>query len=323
MMRKNFRKTPEYILHQLENILSDEITVATIKKISNEEFNNPFYSQINFNEIKDVLYFNTEFVPLFNKGRFSKKNINGYKIRYPERPKILKTYYLGERAIFGDYSRGSFSLNVTREVTDYDFIAPREISIKIELLDTIIENETTFYNVKFSTNQTLNKKTNTFSEELFFNINLLQENVGSVSVYSSETTAAEFLHTLQINWEIFPPGAIDNDLGRITEGLRNITPQRVLEIANRYTFLRDENPIQTIIGNSGMRRYFGVQFSEKLIAFENTTYGNALYILFENWRELSRLSRLEIQNRPSNQYIRVEHRGNWKEKVKAIITAKR
>ena len=72
-----------------------------------------------------------------------------------------------------------------------------------------------------------------------------------------------------------------------------------------------------------MRRYFGVKFSDRLVAFENTTYGNALYILFENWRELSRLSRLEIQNRPSDQYIRVEHRGNWKEKVKAIITAKK
>jgi hypothetical protein len=322
-MRKNFRKTPEYILQQLEDIRTNDITIAAVKKISSTDFTNPFYSQINLNETNGELNFVEEFIPLFNRGSFSRKNIKGYKIRYPERPIISKTYYLGERAIFGDYSRGSFSLYVTREVTDYDLIPPREISICVEHLETIVENETTFYNLKFSTNQILNKRANNFTEELFFNINLLQENVGSVNVYGSNTNATEYLQTLNLNWEIFPPGTLDNDLTRITKGLRNITPQRALEIADRYAFLRDEDPIQTIIGNSGMRRYFGVKFSDRLVAFENTTYGNALYILFENWRELSRLSRLEIQNRPSDQYIRVEHRGNWKEKVKAIITAKK
>ncbi|MDP2174536.1 MAG: hypothetical protein Q8K70_01355 [Bacteroidota bacterium] len=322
-MRKNFRKTPEFILQQLDNIESDDVTIATIKKITNDDFDNEFYSQINLNLNNGELNFIDEFVPLFTNGSFSRKNVKGYKIRYPDRPKVSKTYYLGERAIFGDFNKGSFSLYVTRMVTPYDVIPPKEISICVEHLETTDEDGVIFHSLKFSTNQILNKNANNFIEELFFNINLLQENIGSVNVYNSNTSIDEYLQTLQLNWEIFPPGTMDQDLSKITNGLRNITPQRANEIIDRYSFLRSENPIQTIIGNSGMRRYFGVKFSESLVAFENSNYGNALYILFENWRELSRLSRLDIQNRPSDQFIRVEHRGNWKEKVKAIIKAKK
>lgn len=71
-----------------------------------------------------------------------------------------------------------------------------------------------------------------------------------------------------------------------------------------------------------MLRYFGAKFSDNLVVFENTQYGNALYILFENWAELSQLSRLEILRRPSDQYVRIKHSGNWQSRVKQIIEEK-
>lgn len=154
------------------------------------------------------------------------------------------------------------------------------------------------------------------------NINLLQENFGKVDVFNSETTLEEYLRTLTVEWEIFPPGVLGEDLKRITNGLRNVTPQRMQEISERFNFLWEQHPTEMITGRSGMLRYFGAKFSDNLVVFENTQYGNALYILFENWAELSQLSRLEILRRPSDQYVRIKHSGNWQSRVKQIIEEK-
>lgn len=322
-MKKNFRKVPDWILQKIENIVSNNITVATVIRLMASELEDPTYTDIHFSVNDGTLTFNEEYIPSKNKGSYSKKNILGYKIKYPERSRIPKTYYLGERHKYGDNTRETFSLYVTRQVIDYDEIPPKEISIIVELLNSEEENGQIFYIFKISTSQILSKQSDNFIQDVLFNINLLQENIGSINVYGIDATVNDYLQTLQVNWEIFPPGEQDEDLARITIGMRNLTPQRMGEIQERYTFLRNENPIRFITGNSGMRRYFGAKFSEQLVVFENITYGNALYILFENWEELSQLSRIEIQSRSSDQFIRVKHSGNWQDRIKAIIQAKR
>ncbi len=74
------------------------------------------------------------------------------------------------------------------------------------------------------------------------------------------------------------------------------------------------SPLRIITWKSWMRSYFWAKFSDNLVVFENKEYWNALYILFENWEELSKLSRTEIQNRPSGQFIRIPHVGDWEKK---------
>lgn len=268
--------------------------------LSEEDFENPFHSVFNIRICNGLLLFENEIVPSTRKGVYSRKNINGYKIKYPERPHVSKTYYAGERPKFGDYSRGTFSLYITRMVIDYDNIPPREISLILELLGQKVINNKAQYVFQVSSSQVLSKNMPNFQDELFFNLNLLQENIGTVDVFRTNSTREEFLNSLQLSWEIFPPGERDEDLQRITQGLRILNPQRLNEINDRYRFLCDENPATIILGRSGMLRYFGAKFSDNLVVFENTSYGNAIYILFENWEELSQLSRLEIQSRPPN-----------------------
>lgn len=321
-MKKNFRKIPTSILQKIEEFENDFI-VATVLNLTEADLEKPLFSDLNFKIEEGQISYTTEFVPNSLKGTYSRRNIDGYRIYLPNSPKIYKRYYAGERAIFGDFLKGTFSLYIPRMVRAYENIAPKEISLLVELLETRLENNIIHYIVKISTSQVLNRKIANFDNELFFNVNLLQENIGSVDVYNSSTTFDEFVRTLHVEWELLPPGEADEDLNRITRNLRNITQQRLHEISDRSRFLREQNPLYNIYGKSGMLRYFGAKFSENLVVFENADYGNALYILFENWEELSRLSRLEIQTRPSDQYIRVRHTGNWKKKVADIILAKR
>jgi hypothetical protein len=72
-----------------------------------------------------------------------------------------------------------------------------------------------------------------------------------------------------------------------------------------------------------MRNYFGVKFSDRLIAFENLEYGNAIYLLFEDWQELSRLSRTELLQRPGNLFYRIKHRFGWQTKLAQIVNGRR
>ena len=322
-MKKNFRKIPDSILQTIENIRGNNIIVATVVRLTQNDFNNPRFSDINFYIDNGELRFNDEYIPSQIKGTYSRKNVLGYKIKYPDRPKVAKTYYLGERPIFGDYHKGTFSLYVTRMVIAYDEIPPKELSIKAELIQVEQENGQTFYTIKLSTSEILSKLANNFYNNVLFNLNLLQENIGSTNVFGSDAEVNDFVRSLQVQWELFPPGERDEDIERIIDGVRNLTQQRITQIQERYNFLRDQDPIQIITGSSGMRRYFGAKFSERLVVFENTSYGNALYILFENWRDLSRLSRTEIQTRSTDQYIRVKHSGDWQDKIRTIIQARR
>lgn len=264
-MKKNFRKIPDWIIQNIEDIVGDGVIIATVIRLTENDFGNPNYTDVNFNINDGVLIFNDEFIPSKNKGSYSKKNVLGYKIKYPERPRIPKTYYLGERHKYGDHTRETFSLYVTKEVIDYDEIPPKEISIRVELLNSEEENGQVFYTFKISTDEILSKQSNNFIQDVFFNINLLQENIGSINAYGADATVNDYLQTLKVNWEIFPPGKQDEDLARITLGVRNLTPQRMGEIQERYAFLRNENPIRFIVGSSQMRRYFGAKFSEQLV----------------------------------------------------------
>lgn len=318
-MKKNFRKTPEFITNRIKVLNSDNIIIATIVKINKNQIDDLKFRNLNLQLNNNQINFNSQYIPQNTIGSFSRKNIDGYKIVHKDQDKIRKSFYLGERPYYGDWSKGSFSAYSTRKVFPSDNFPPRELSITTELLEETVND----FKIKVSVDIILNRNDENFEEELFFTVNLLQENVHSVNVFSSETTRTEYLRTLSLTWDIFPPGEKNEDLERIMKGSRNLTPEKVEEVQNKYDYLVTLNPVEIVSGLSGMRKYFGAKFSNNLIVFENLNYGNAIYILFENWEELSQMSRTEIQTRPSYEYIRIKHTSNWKQSLERIIAAKR
>ena len=318
-MKKNFRKTPDFITNRIKALNSDNIIIATIIKVNKNEIEGLKFKNLNLQLINNKINFNSQFIPKSKVGFVSRKNIDGYKIVHKGRDKVRKTFYAGERPYYGDWSKGSFSHYLTKEVYPTDDIPPRELSITMELLDETADD----FKIKVSIDIILNKNDENFDEELFFAINLLQENVYSVNVFSSETTSEEYLNTLLLSWDVFPPGLRNQDLERIMRGSGNLTAKKIKQVQNKYDYLVNLNPVEIISGSSGMRRYFGVKFSDNLVVFENLNYGNAIYVLFENWEELSRMSRTEIQTRPANEYIRIKHTSNWKQSLERVIARKR
>lgn len=322
-MKKNLRKIPDFVLQRLNEIEQQEIVVCVVLKIKENEIHDEKYRNLDLEIINNELHFKGEFIPDRRRGCYSRKNLDGYKIFYPDLPKVSKTYYLGERPIYGDYRRGTFPMYMTRDVRQYDFISPKELAISTELINETIENGQKIFTLKVQVDQVLLKDDRNFNRDLLFALNLLQENVYSVNIYAADADVEAYIRSLEVNWEFFPPGERSQEFQRLIENIRNVTPELIQNIQDRETFLRELNPVGFVYGTSGMRRYFGARFSDRLVVFENIRYGNAIYILFENWQELSQRSRMELLLRPNDQYIRIPHYNGWREKSRDIIEARR
>jgi hypothetical protein len=121
----------------------------------------------------------------------------------------------------------------------------------------------------------------------------------------------------------FASGTKEEAIRRIFSGA--VPKQKQRETAGeRYDFFMSLKPIRFVFGKSGFRRYFGAKIEENLIIFENMEYGNAIYILFDKWEEMSKRSRLELlSGKFGTDFFRVVHKDGWEETVRSYISEKR
>jgi hypothetical protein len=321
MHKKNLFKIPDLILVKAQRMESKKVVVSTALNFKHSEI----MANLRHLSIRvdgAVLKFEPEILPKRERGRFSRKNLNGFTIIRKDKPKIKKQIHCGDRPYFGDWSKGSFSLVVEREVYQRDFHPPQEISISISLVDTKVINDENQYLLKFTVNKVLDLENPNFENQLLYCLNLLQENIGKVDVFSPNASEEEYMKNINLLWDIFPPGVRNEDIERILEGKRTIPNDLKQQIEDKYDFLVSLNPQAIITGTSGMRRYFGAKYSDNLVVFENLEYGNAIYVMYENWDELSKLTRTQLLSRSEKDFDRVKHTQNWKSRIASIIKKK-
>lgn len=311
-MKKNIIKIPKIILSKAKNINSDDIATIFVKELSKEDIGNGLYTHLNIQYENKSFVIPNEIIPDFNQGKYSKWNVDGREIKREDLPK--ETFYVHiEAPNWNGY--GTHGVSIKRERYPIDFLSPRNIKIKI---DKISENEATFL-LKFTISETLHKKDSDFEENLLFCLNLLQENLGGCDIEKSGTSISEYIKTNIMSWEIFPLGKRDDSLARIFASKSYSSKERET-IGDRFDFFEKLNPKENIIGNSGFSKYFGAKLEHDIVVFENVEYGNAIYIMYKNWEELSKKSRLDLlSGRYGRDFDRIAHIGNWKSKVKRTI----
>ncbi len=113
---------------------------------------------------------------------------------------------------------------------------------------------------------------------------------------------------------------MDRTFSIITRRMRNPTPERQREIQRRASALNRLHPTEYIVGSGMNSRYFGAKFGENIVVFENVDYGNALYILFDNWQEISKMSRIDLLKRHEQDFIRLIHKNGWEKSLKRQIS---
>lgn len=315
MGKKNIRKIPESLLAKVNFFQNNDVIVGCVKRIRKAQIERGLFSNQGLQIINNSIEVETPLLPSTRMGRYSKKNVLGYEKVLRDLPKIPKSWDI-ESPNFGDWSRGSHTITFTKMVYQRAFYSPKFLEILVEIMGEDTENQS--YVVKFQVNQVLDRTSDTFTNDLFFNLNLLLEFSGSLDVFEFGASRDDFLNSLYVDWEILPPGD-DETIERIIQKSPGMSPQQREEMVERYNFIISLHPRRIISGTSGFARYYGALFTDNLVVFENNRYGNASYIMFENWEVLSQRSRIDLLSSKDDGFIRIRHTHRWEDNLRKAI----
>lgn len=316
MVKKNIRKIPAKVTRRLEHIEGDNIVAAYLGSYSAEELRAGRFNHLGITLNEDGLVCPSSVLPPQESGKYSDRNINGHEIRRDDLPKE-RHYNSVDSPNWGDSAYGYHTVYLPYDRYPRDFIAPRGSSIRISCPNPQAGSDV--YSIGFEVDWVLGRTDPEFETHLLEALNLLQENVGACGVEKAGTSVAEYENSLTVSWEILPPGTKEEAVTRIFRG-RTPTEKERTSVEERYDFLKKLNPEKFVYGSSGFQRYFGALLQDDLVVFENVEYGNAVYVMFEGWADLSQRSRTELlSGRYGNNFERVLHTKGWKGRVKKIV----
>lgn len=313
-MRKNLNQIPRAILDHINSFDQDDVVAATVKLI--KEADGKLYSHLGIKWVDGVPVLPRLCIPDPNAGRYSRANAFGMEKVRRDLPKIKKEF-----GFFApSWSSGSYHyVSHEREVYVREVFPPKQVELTI----SIVGERDGGHLIKFAIDQVINRRTPNFERELLYNLNLLQENVGAADVFKSTATMEEFAERVRVDWQLLPPGTVDEVIAAILRGKKKPSAQQEAVMRDRITVINQLKPEAYITGTDGFLRYFGAKFGDDFVAFENIQYGNALYLMYEAWQILSKRSRIDILAGDPDTYTRIEHRKGWIAQFKEIVRAYR
>ena len=122
-----------------------------------------------------------------------------------------------------------------------------------------------------------------------------------------------------MDWELLPIGERDVDINKFAAKFRLKKDSDIERLVDRYDVLVKLEPDEFISGTSGFRRYFGAKFADNLVVFENLEYGNAIYVMYEDWKTLSQKTRIELLKGDNRGFDRILHTKNWKVQLDFLV----
>lgn len=307
--KRNLQAIPPEILEKISRVDGGLFRIATTRQINTTD--RPKYDHLTLPSQEGE---STSTLPLVEMGKYSTRNHDGWEVKRTDLPKIKKKFYW-ETPNFGNASRyGSHFHSQEREVYQKEYHEPRFYRIETSVLKKT--DASTLYRIGID--QIFDRTASSFESELLFTLNLLQENCGSIDVHSASATREDYIKTIALDWEIFPPGTMQEVISAITKG-RSYSPSEVALMSDRVSTFEQLRPQRYIRGSAKFGSYIGAQYADDLVVFENLKYGNALYILYQDWQEVSKRSRIDLLKATDAVFDRVLHTDDWKRTFSAIL----
>jgi hypothetical protein len=307
---KTFQKVPTHILAQIKQFAAKEYVICSKVKIKYGE-TLPNVPGLVANDIPIAA---GESLPDPAVGTWARRNVEGWNIVRKDWPKVTKTF-THESPNFGDWYNGSHEVSVDRDVYQREFFPPHGSTISYQEISRDEDSVIVYLELT-----RIFKGLPDDERELLFALNVFTESVGFCSVRTTDRPVHDYTDSLHIDWEILPIGDREATL-RTVKGKLSPNSQEERVIEDRLGLLLSMNPSHLLTGKSGFARYVGAQYADNLVAFENVRYGNALYVMFDDWQRLSKMSRLELIASEEN-FERIIHTTSWKQQAKAIIESK-
>ncbi len=313
-MAKLFNKIPKDIESQIHALDGKPFVLfANVELSASEEFPNLPRSD----DVADVSVTALDgLLPDPASGLWASRNVNGWVIVRDDLPKEPRTYG-HEVPHYGDWSKGSHWLSRTVEAYPRDFVAAPGFTFIVSVLrrDEIavtvgVELDRVFEEIPDD------------RRVLRLALKLFRESTGQrATIRSTDRSMADYVATTSVDWELLPVGEAEEALATVRSRL-DPTDEEDTVLQDRMATLLSLKPQKLVTGTSNFARYFGGYFNDELVVFENIRYGNAIYIMFDDWRELSTLSRTELLGSNRN-FTRITHQGRWKRRLERVLAQSR
>ena len=306
MKNYHFRKVPNHIMEELSQLTDTWVSIVATRYVSMSDIMAGQFSHVRITATSNGVQYQDLLLPTILSGTYARRNKDGYDIVHKDKPKVMKTIWW-ESPNFGDPSKGYHDNYRDIWVYPRTHVPAREWEVSIHI-EQVGDN-----NVKIVARlePSLERGSSRFDEDLFFAINLMQEQFRDCHIVAANLTAEQIAQTIHVGWEFFPEGTLDQTIERVIGRMRAPSNERIGEVKRRVNILDRFNPKRYIYGEGMSSRYFGAMMEEDIVVFENLDYGNAIYILSDNWTELSRMSRIDILRKHENEYIRILHKSGW------------
>lgn len=315
-MKKNYLKVPPTIKLKLKNISERYVMAACSRMYSLEEISSGKLNHFGIKVSGSKLLYPESILPPVKSGKFSDRNINGYEVVRKDLSKEVH-YNAIEVPNWGDSYNGTHTVYLPYEKYPRDYYGPNLSRMKIKEVKR--EKEGSKFILIFEIDRILDRQDKEFEKMLLEDLNLLQENIGSCGVQKSGASVSDYIKSINVSWEVMPPGTKDEVVKRIFNKHKP-SPEEKAVVEERYDFLMGLKPEKLVFGTSGFERYFGAMLSKNLVVFENVAYGNAIYVMFEDWEKLSQRTRIELlSGRYGSNFERISHSTGWKGRLKKVI----
>ena len=316
--KSNFLKVPPAVREALNNIDGVLVQIAATKKVAREEIERGQYSHLGLRIADGEIVTDGPVIRPADAGKWSERNANGWDRKRKDWPMVQKTF-TWESPNFGDGARNGWTMQSrTRDVYQNQVFEPQGMTIEPSVLE---DRGGAHVVLKFAVEPILDRSTDEEELLLLWSLNLLQENTGVAGVFASDATREDYLGTVTLDWQVFPPGSVDEVVRRLSDDPPNAAnaPDFERHVRDRVELFEQFEPRAYLRGQGGFGSYFGAQFADDLVVFENLKYGNAVYVLYEDWDEVSRRSRLELLRDRDAHFDRVVHSDGWQDKLEALL----
>jgi len=313
----SFRKLPASVQEALDKIDGDLIAVAATKKVRRGDIDAGLYSHVGLTMEGGINVASGPVKPPPDAGKWSGRNAHGWDRKREDWPMVHKSWTF-EAPNFGDGARNGWTLHSrTKNVYQHQIFEPQGMTIEPGLLEDRGGEEVI---VKFGLAPMLSRGMPEFDLMLLWAINVLQENTGVAGIFPSEATHEDYVATITLDWQIFPTGSAEETVGCILGSARpQNMPDFEKHVRERVKLFESFEPKAYIGGQGGFGSYFGGQFADDLVVFENLRYGNAIYLLYQDWNEASKHSRLDLLRDQDAHFDRVPHTEGWQERLAALL----
>lgn len=312
--KRNLLKVPTAVLAKLASEPDRAFAAGVVKSYPRQQLERGLLSHLGIGVIDGKLILPERALPRTAMGRYSTNNREGWEEVRKDLPKVWETFYF-EVPNFGDWSKGSHIIGIPRQV----YLRDRYDPPGLHIIASCLQDKNDEVVLKLTIDFKLERKSADYNTELLFALNLLQENLGAAGIVEVDADTEALLSTLGLDWEIFPPGTADIVVRKAIARMRRPNAEQEDRIRERVGLFNSLKPKHFLQGQGGLNSYIGALFADDLVVFENVRYGNALYVLFADWAEVSKRSRIDLLRNGGVPFMRFVHSEDWSIRFKKFI----